>query len=320
MFQTNQGPSFPAHQFIISGTSAPARPGKPNGNLFVADNATGPLNSTTGCLGAPGQTVRLIDPADMDPSTNETHEVFPCFEHPTLTDVLDVNGIGWRYYASTPGTLWNGPNAIHHICVPSPPIPNAISCTGGTYQQHVIINPAQVLADIQNNHLARVVWITPNANPSDHAGNPGGSEGPSWVASIVNAIGNSPYWSNTAIIVTWDDWGGWYDHVAPPIINSYEYGFRVPLIVISPYAKSAYVSHQMSDFGSILKFIEEVFSLPKVAPGATYAYADELNSTSDLSDFFNFSRQPVLYKPVQATQDADYFIYDNRPLQDPDPD
>ena len=320
MFQTNQGSSLPAHQFIISGTSAPAPSGQPNGNLFVADNATGPYIENTGCLGAAGQTVRVIDPANMDPNTNETQTIFPCFDHPTLTDVLDKKGISWRYYASFSGILWNGPNAIQHICVPSPPIPNATSCSGSTYQKNVIIKPAQVLTDIQNNQLAQVVWITPNVNQSDHAGNPGANEGPSWVASIVNAIGNSGYWSHTAIIVTWDDWGGWYDHVAPPIINAYEYGFRVPIILISPYAKSAYISHQVNDFGSILKFIEEVFSLPNVAPGATPAYADVLNSTSDLSDFFNFYQSPVSFKPVQARQDASYFINDHRPLQDPDPD
>ena len=86
------------------------------------------------------------------------------------------------------------------------------------------------------------------------------------MASIVNAIGNSPYWSNTAIFITWDDWGGWYDHVPPhSIINSYEYGFRVPLIVVSPYAKPGYVSHVTHDFGSILKFIEQNFGLPRSA-------------------------------------------------------
>jgi len=320
MFQTNEGSSFPAHQFVISGTSAPAPPGQANGNLFVADNATGPYTEKTGCLAAPGQTVFLIDPANLDPSTNETQQIFPCFDHPTLTDLLDNTGISWRYYAASPGILWNGPTAIQHICVPAPTIPNATSCSGSTYRQNVIVKPAQVLTDIQNNQLASVVWITPNVNQSDHAGNPGASEGPSWVASIVNAIGSSAYWSDTAIILTWDDWGGWYDHVAPSIINSYEYGFRVPVVVISPYAKSAYVSHQVNDFGSILKFIEEVFRLPNVAPGATPAYADALNSTSDLSDFFDFSQNPVIYKAVQARQNASYFIHDNRPLQDPDPD
>ena len=93
---------------------------------------------------------------------------------------------------------------------------------------------------------------------SDHAARNDGS-GPAWVASIVNAIGNSAYWANTAIIITWDDWGGWYDHVAPKVINDglswgsgYVYGFRVPLIVVSPYAKAAYISHVTHDFGSIL--------------------------------------------------------------------
>ena len=87
--------------------------------------------------------------------------------------------------------------------------------------------------------------------------------GPSWVASIVNAIGQSQYWDNTVILITWDDWGGWYDHVAPNIYNSYEYGFRVPLIVVSPFARQGYVSHVTHDFGSILHFIEEVYNLPR---------------------------------------------------------
>jgi phospholipase C len=88
-----------------------------------------------------------------------------------------------------------------------------------------------------------VSWIIPDGAFSDHAAlNNGG--GPSWVASIVNAIGNSPYWANTAIIITWDDWGGWYDHVRPKVIDDgvswgsgYVYGFRVPLIVVSPMLK-----------------------------------------------------------------------------------
>ena len=82
----------------------------------------------------------------------------------------------------------------------------------------------------------------PSGRSSDHPGINDGS-GPSWVAPIVNAIGNSQYWSNTVIFITWDDWGGWYDHVAPTVINSYEYGFRVPLIVVSPFAKQGYISH-----------------------------------------------------------------------------
>jgi len=319
MFQTNQGPSFPAHQFIISGSSAPSPPGQPNSNLFVAENNVGPNLNVTGCLASPGQFTFLIDPANPDPNTNETQTSLLCYDHPTLTDLLDSHSISWRYYASTAGILWNGPTAIEHICGPSPAPPNATTCAGPIWQQNVVPDPKQVLTDIQNGQLASVTWVTPNAQQSDHPG-PFANEGPAWVSSIVNAIGNSPYWSNTAIIITWDDWGGWYDHVAPPaIINSYEYGFRVPLIVISPYAKAAYVSHQVNDFGSILKFIEQTFNLPNVAPTASPAYADAL-STGDLSDCFDFTQTPLTFQTIQATQDASYFLHDTRPPAAPDDD
>jgi phospholipase C len=130
------------------------------------------------------------------------------------------------------------------------------------------------------------------------------------VASIVNAIGNSPYWADTAIIITWDDWGGFYDHVAPNVINSYEYGFRVPLIVVSPYAKPAYVSHVTHDFGSILKMIEEVYGLPSLN------YADA--HADDLSDCFDFSQTPLTFQPIASHYDPAHFINDTRPPLPPD--
>jgi phospholipase C len=321
MFQTNQGPSFPAHQFIISGTSAPSAPGQPQSNLFVADNQVGgPNPGITGCLAPAGEYTLLIDPANPDPNTNETQKVFPCYEHPTLTDLLDNKSISWRYYAWQPGQLWAAPDAIQHICGPSPGTPNATSCSGSIWQRSVVIAPQQVLTDIQNGQLASVSWVTPSAAQSDHSGQLANTEGPSWVASVVNAIGASSYWANTAIIITWDDWGGWYDHVAPPVINSYEYGFRVPLIVVSPYAKAAYVSHQVNDFGSILKFIEQTFNLPNVAPGSSPPYADALTNTGDLSDCFDFNQMPLTFHAVQARLDANYFIHDTRPPENPDDD
>src|SRR5579863_1018922 len=140
MFQTNQGPSFPAHQFILSGTSAPSPPGQPNSNLFVAENAAGTNVSITGCLAAAGQYTFLIDPANPDPNTNETQTTFPCYDHPTLTDLLDAQKISWRYYSPNSGTLWNAPNAIQHICVPNPTPPNATTCTGSIWQQSVVVN------------------------------------------------------------------------------------------------------------------------------------------------------------------------------------
>ena len=291
MFQTNQGPSFPAHQFIISGTSAPSA----ESNLFASENISGTTDdgNSAGCT-APKEAYTFL----IDPSGNETKKTYPCFDHPTLTDLLDARGISWRYYAPGEGSIWTAPNAISHMRF-------------GSAWNNVILQQTQVLSDIQNGQLPAVSWVIPSAQASDHAMSNDGS-GPSWVASIVNAIGNSQYWSNTAIIVAWDDWGGWYDHVAPKILNSYEYGFRVPMIVISPFAKAHYISHVNHDFGSVLKFVESVFGLP------TVGYAD--TRADDLSDCFDFSQTPLTFQTIPAKLNAEYFLNDKTPPGPPDDD
>ena len=111
--------------------------------------------------------------------------------------------------------------------------------------------------------------------------------------------------------MTWDDWGGWYDHVAPPKYNSYELSFRVPLIVISPYAKNHYISHVQHEFGSILKFTEEVFGLPSLH--TTDERAD------DLFDCFDFSKSPGKFKPIAAPYPPKYFLSQHS-TQNPDDD
>jgi len=313
MFQTNQGPSFPAHQFIISGTSAPTA----TSNLFVAENAGGVPNSggDTGCTAPPAEFVYLIDP-----SGNESSKMYPCADHPTLTDELNAKSITWRYYTPSAGSLWTGPNAIQHMCGPNNPPPNATACTGSDWVNNVVLNENQVLMDIAGGKLAQVSWVVPNGPNSDHPGSTSGTGGPSWVASVVNAIGNSSYWNNTAIVITWDDWGGWYDHVPPPkAINDgtswgsgYVYGFRVPLIVVSPYARAGYISHTPHDFGSILNLIEKTFGLPSL--GYADAYAD------DLSDCFSFSQTPISFKTINAPLNAAHFLNDRSPKTDPDDD
>jgi phospholipase C len=306
MFQTNEGPSFPAHQFIISGTSAPTA----TSPLFAAENPAEPA----GCLAVLTETVPMIDATGSE--TNSPPE-YPCFEHPTLTDFLDTAGITWRYYAPSAGSIWTGPDAIDHICQPQT-INSVITCTGPDWTNNVIIPEWQVLEDISNGQLPQVSWIIPDGAHSDHAASNNGT-GPSWVASIVNAIGTSQYWNNTAIIITWDDWGGWYDHVAPKVINDgvswgsgYVYGFRVPLIVVSPYAKAATIDHTTHDFGSVLKFIETTFSLPSLN------YADA--PADDLSSCFVLTQTPITFQSIPAPLDAAFFINDKSPRTDPDDD
>jgi phospholipase C len=311
MFQTNQGPSFPAHQFILSGTSAPTA----TSNLFASGNMILVTGSSTnaGCIAATTTTVKLIDPTGAESSSQ-----YPCFEHPTLTDLLDQNKVTWRYYAPSAGSIWTAPDAIGHICEAAPTADGTLVCTGQDWVNNVVIPETQVLEDIANGQLAQVSWVIPNGLQSDHAESNNGT-GPSWVSAIVNAIGNSPYWANTAIIITWDDWGGWYDHVAPKVIDDgvswgsgYVYGFRVPLVVVSPYAKAAYISHTTHDFGSILKFIETTYNLPSLG------YADA--QADDLSDCFNLTQSPIVYKSVPAPVSAEQFINDKSPRIDPDDD
>jgi phospholipase C len=292
MFQTNQGPSFPAHQYIISGTSA-IRDGS---HLRAASNPFSPSGHPTGGCDSPkGSTVRLIDEAG-----NMNARMYPCFERLALMDLLDAKHVVWHYYqfAYAPN-LWAAPDAIRHIHEEK------------HFQTEVAAPSTRVLSDILNGDLEPMSWVTPDVDDSDHALVTDGS-GPSWVTSIVNAVGLSPYWKNTAIFITWDDWGGWYDHVKPPVRDSYELGFRVPLVVISPYAKKGYVSHSQHEFGSILKFAEETFGLGSLH--TTDVGAD------DLSDFFNFNQKPRAFVPIHAPIGPLYFLHRKPPAGVPDDD
>ena len=288
MFETNEGPSYPAHQFIFSGTSEP----EVGSDLLVSENP-GAQAGEPGCLSTEQAQVAAIDP-----SGSETQTVVSCFEHETLSDLLDAKGLSWRYYAASTKGIWVAPNSIAHI-------------QSGPDWANVVTPPAQVLNDIADGQLPQVSWVTPTAAESDHAKSNNGT-GPSWVASVVNAIGQSPYWNNTAIFIVWDDWGGWYDHVKPQIFGSYELGFRVPLIVISPYAKPGYVSHVQHEFGSILKFTEATFNTGSL--GFTDARAD------DLSDCFNFSQTAQPFRAIRARYSADYFRRLPPDPRDPDTD
>ncbi len=279
MFQTNQGPSFPAHQYLISGTSIP----EVGSDLLVSEDVFKYGNSghNGGCDAPPGAYTYLIDHAG-----NETQQIFPCFEHQTLVDLLDAKGISWTYYSPRKYFLWEGLDAIRHSRY-------------GPDWTHVVVPETTIFNDIASGNLATVSWVIPTNVNSDHSAS-GSNAGPSWVASIVNAIGGSQYWGSTAIFVTWDDWGGWYDHVKPPIYDSYEDGFRVPLLVVSPYARAGYVSHVPHEFGSILKFVEERFAL------GTLGYTDA--RSDDLLDCFNFSQPPIPFLTIEAPYSRSYLL------------
>jgi phospholipase C len=284
MFETNEGPSFPAHMYLVSGTSAEDS----TNTLYGMDNPVDPSgNATAGCDSVSGTLVPLINPL----TGAEGQKAFPCFDHTTLFDLLDGAKVSWRYYEPRIGAgLWFAPDDFSHI-------------RNGPDYANVSAPQTNILSDISSGKLAGVSWVIPTAAESDHPMETDGS-GPAWVSSVVNAIGNSPCWNSTAIFVVWDDWGGWYDHVAPPKYNYYELGFRVPLIAISPYARPGYVSHVQHEFGSILKFTEQTFGL------GTLGYTDV--RADDLSDMFNFSQPPLPFSSIAAPAVSRHSATDTR--------
>ena len=311
MFQTNQGPSYPAHQFIFGATSAPTA-GDDAAGIFVAEND----GSNYGC--GSGNSVQLIRPngSASPPFGTETpgDEIAECFTRNAMDYLFDqpTPKISWTYYSEGQTSLWVAPNSLSNICMPS----NGL-CTGpdwvkGESNGYVDTQPPDVLNDIANCALSQVSWITPAGQYSDHPINSG--QGPSWVAAIVNAIGTNTncdggtgYWKDTVIFITWDDWGGWYDHVRPVFQkganqDDYQLGFRVPLLVVSAYStKVGYISNLECDFGSILKAIEGIFGLGNLG------FADA-RATDDLHDFFNFHQSPTTYRTIPAPLEGSFFI------------
>ncbi len=320
MFQTNQGPSFPAHQFIFGGTSAPSAADDAIGTFAsenMSDSGVAGTAKTAGCIAPLGTLVQLIDSSGVELKGNE---IYPCFEHKTLADILPA-GTSWRYYAPSDGSIWTAPNAISHICDSSG---YGGECVGKEWKNNVDLNPPDIFGDISNCTLRSVSWVIPKGQYSDHAkGNLG--EGPSWVGDIVDAIGSSSkcdngagYWQDTAILITWDDWGGWYDHEAPSILpypqGGYQLGFRVPFVAVSAYTPSGYINDVPHDFGDILRFIEKNFGLTQGALN----FADNRGPKNDLGLFFDLSAKPRTFKTIKTALPASYFIDDKRPAEDPD--
>lgn len=347
MYQTNQGPSYPAHQFIFSGTSGRSAAEDMN-STFISENFK-PKGTAVGCLAPADATTTLLSPllsgsvcsggnsfdgasvqeclltnsALNNPPGNPVGSF--CDTKTNMGAVLDSASISWKYYAPSAGSIWTAPNSIANICVPefTNKQDTKLKCTGSEWTNNVDLKlkGADILNDISNCNLASVSWVIPNGTWSDHAG-PNDQYGPSWITAVVNAIGQNPtctsgadngqtFWNNTAVIVTWDDWGGWSDNqpaISQPglpctTINcqaDYQTGFRVPLLVISAYTPKQYIDNGTYDFGSILRTIEGVYGITE----GTMGVADARSST-DLVNFFQGSFRS--YSPVVAVEPASFF-------------
>jgi phospholipase C len=282
MFPSQLDESFAAHQYIIAAQ---------------AQHSVDVPSLLWGCEGGHNDVVQtLLQQRTYGP--NQT----PCFDYQTLGDELDGAGLTWRFYTSgytVPNSgFWSGYQAVKHIF------------NGPDWKTDVITPQKRFLTDVAAGKLASFTWITPLCRDSDHS-MCGGGGGPSWVSSIVNAVGTSKFWDSTAIFVMWDDWGGLYDHVPPPHKDYDGLGFRVPFLVISPYAKSGYISHVQYETASVLRFAEDLFGLPQLS-------VSDARATSPAADCFDFSQKPRRFVPINAPQNAEYFR--SEPLDDRIPD
>jgi phospholipase C len=275
MFGSNSGPTYVAHQYLIAGQS---------GGLVDVDGAPGSSYlASWNCSAGASVVTSVLD------SNGTEHGNGPqtCMDYATLADRLSDAGYEWRYYT---GSTWVGGGD---------PFSAITRFRDGLDSLHVIAPESRFLDDVKVSLPLGVTWVQSAVFDSDHPGY-GGGLGPSWVASVVNAIGKSPFWDSTAIFVVWDDWGGFYDHVRPPprltaagTLDLTGPGLRVPLIVISPYAKKGYVSHANHEFGSLLRFAEETFGVPSL--GTVDAVSD------DVQDCFDFSQSPAPFTAVKGS-------------------
>jgi phospholipase C len=274
--------SFISHQYIISAQ---------------AESAVNYPYGAWGCPGGSGDMVAMVGPQRQVPDGYEV----ACWNPKTLGDELDGAGISWAYYAVSYGAypgIWSAYQAIKHI-YDSP-----------EWKKDVISQPSQFLSDVRHGKLRSVSWVTPTWPNSDHAGS-GSNTGPSWVASVVNAVGKSKYWDSTAMFVFWDDYGGWYDPEPPAYADYDGLGIRIPMLVISPYAKKGYVSHVHYEHGSILRFVEDQFGLGRLA-------ASDKRATSPAKDCFDFNQPPRKFVPIKSAYDEQYFLHQPADHHEPD--
>ncbi|MHB0886979.1 MAG: alkaline phosphatase family protein [Bacillota bacterium] len=196
------------------------------------------------------------------------------FDFPTMASLLAKSSVTWKFYDGKPDpkafSLWN-------------PLPGFAEFKADPTLADHLVGTDQLFYDLQHGTLPQVAWVVPNDAESEHP--PGDLRLGMWyVTSLVNAAMKSQYWDETAIILAWDDYGGFYDHVAPPRMDQYGYGPRVPAMVISPYAKQGFVDHTQYDLTSVLRFIEDRFGLP--------ALTDRDRKANDLLAAFDFTQAP----------------------------
>jgi len=267
MFSSIKSSSFANHIYIVAAQD--------NSAIDIKAPSTARGNPAWGCDSPVGYMATL-----MDGQGNLSSSV-PCWDFQTLADSLQNAGVSWGFYApptGAPGHNFSTLDAISHIRYGSEWTTNVFPDT-------------QFVTDAMSGNLPAVSWLATGLG-SEHPNLSSICYGENWTVNQINAIMQGPDWNSTAIFITWDDFGGFFDHVTPPGVDAFGLGPRVPLLVISPYAKSNYITHTQYEFASILKFIEERFGLPPLTLRDANA-----NDTTDSFDFTQSARNPLILQP-----------------------
>ena len=293
MFPTQWGGSFTGHLTLVAGTDDIDQ----SPSEAEIDN---PTRAPYDCDSPPGTESSFVTSTQK---VEMNKGPFPCFDQwNTVANVLDNAGVSWKYYATKKldAGIWEPFEAMQYVRY-------------GPDWANIIAPQTKILTDPGDGELASVSFVTPSTADSDHP-IAKSDLGPSWVASVVNAIGESSYWNSTAIVVLWDDWGGWYDNSKPPQLDYRGLGFRVPCLIISPYAKSGYVDSTRYEFASILKFIEEVYGTGSIGP-RSQGYTDQRATSLDAA--FDFNQNPRSFKAIPSKYPMSHFLHEppsNRPV------
>jgi phospholipase C len=265
-FASAAGPSYPNHFFFIAGTSGGAIDNPEN--IEVRFEGGGKKFKSWGC-DAIGEDVFVLVKDDQGNLTK--HDT--CFTFPTVGEQLSAIGIDWAYYSAVPGQagyFWNGYNGISNVF--------------HTDMWHEHVRPVdRLVKDIHAERLPAVTWVTPRFELSDH---PPFSTGHAhnWVSRVINSLMQSPMWEHTAIFLTWDEWGGFYDPVMPPKVDPVGLGIRVPMLTISPYTRRGLIDDEPGEFSSPLKFISDNWGLDYLTP--------RIADTHNFEHVFDFSKKP----------------------------
>ena len=246
LFEPNASWSLPQHLFMVSEWSA---------KCSIVHDPMSCINA----LQAPAY------PPDFNPVNPGATRPTPDYAWTDLTYLLFKNQVSWKYYVQS-GTEPDCANdaadcAPVHQNAKTPGIWNPLPYFDTVKQDGQLQNITDVTnfyKDAKNGTLPAVSWITPSGGNSEH---PPAllTDGQAWTASLINAVMQGPDWDSTTIFLSWDDWGGFYDHVVPPHVDENGYGLRVPGMVISPYARQGYIDHQTLSHDAYVKFIEDIF-------------------------------------------------------------